>query len=78
MDFNPTMSAADKLQTQLEVDRINKELSVNGRAKTQELGKDDFLQDMSLSDSWNWTKRAGFFLRTGLIPVSNIWKIIWL
>ena len=44
MDFNPTMSAADKLQTQLEVDRINKELSVNGRAKTQELGKDDFLK----------------------------------
>ena len=44
MDFNPTMSAADKLQTQLAVDKMNKELAVNGRAKTQELGKDDFLK----------------------------------
>ena len=44
MDFNPTMSAADKLQTQLAVDNINKQLAVNGRVKTQELGKDDFLK----------------------------------
>lgn len=44
MDFNPTMSAADKLQTQLAVDKLNKELALNGRAKTQELGKDDFLK----------------------------------
>jgi len=39
MDFNPTMSAADKLQTQLAVDNINKQLAVNGRVKTQELEK---------------------------------------
>lgn len=40
--------------------------------------KDDFLQDMSLSDGWNWFKRSRFFLRTGLIPLGKIWKIIWL
>jgi len=44
MDFNPTMSAADKLQTQMAVDKMNKQLAANGRARSQELGKDDFLK----------------------------------
>ena len=44
MDFNPTMSAADRLQTEMAVDRMNKQLAVNGRKASQELGKDDFLK----------------------------------
>ncbi len=44
MDFNATMSPAEKIQTNLEVDRFNKTLTVNGRKTSQELGKDDFLK----------------------------------
>ena len=44
MDINTKMSAADTLKTQLEVDRFNKTLAVNGRAASRELGKDDFLK----------------------------------
>jgi flagellar basal-body rod modification protein FlgD len=44
MDFQPTMSATEKLQTQLAVDEVNKKLVVNGRKASQELGKDDFLK----------------------------------
>ena len=38
------MSTADMMQTQLEVDRFNKTLAVNGRIASQQLGKDDFLK----------------------------------
>lgn len=38
------MSAQDVLETQLEVDRFNKQNTVNGRKASQELGKDDFLK----------------------------------
>lgn len=38
------MSTADMMQTQLEVDRFNKTLAVNGRTASQQLGKDDFLK----------------------------------
>lgn len=44
MDFSPTMSAAEKLQTQNAVDSFNKTLTVNGRKSSNELGKDDFLK----------------------------------
>ena len=42
--FNPTMSAAEKFQTQTTVDAFNKTLTVNGRKASNELGKDDFLK----------------------------------
>lgn len=38
------MSAQEILETQLEVDRFNKQNTVNGRKASQELGKDDFLK----------------------------------
>lgn len=38
------MSAQEVLETQLEVDRFNKQNTVNGRKASQELGKDDFLK----------------------------------
>jgi flagellar basal-body rod modification protein FlgD len=44
MEFNATMSASEKLQTQLSVDSFNKSLAVNGRTASRELGKDDFLK----------------------------------
>lgn len=44
MEFNATMSASEKLQTQLSVDSFNKTLAVNGRKASQQLGKDDFLK----------------------------------
>ena len=44
MDFSATLSPAEKVQTNLEVDRFNKTLTVNGRKASQELGKDDFLK----------------------------------
>ena len=44
MEFNATMSASDKLHTQLAVDGFNKTLAVNGRTASQTLGKDDFLK----------------------------------
>ena len=44
MEFNATMSPAEKIQTNLEVDRFNKSLNANGRAPSQQLGKDDFLK----------------------------------
>ena len=44
MEFSATMSPAEKIQTNLEVDRFNKTLTVNGRKASQELGKDDFLK----------------------------------
>lgn len=44
MDFSPTMSATEKLQTQMNVDTFNKKLAVNGRTASQQLGKDDFLK----------------------------------
>ena len=43
-DSNPTMSAAEKFQTQTTVDAFNKTLTVNGRKASNELGKDDFLK----------------------------------
>lgn len=44
MDFSATLSPSEKVQTNLEVDRFNKTLAVNGRTATQQLGKDDFLK----------------------------------
>lgn len=44
MDFSATLSPSEKMQTNLEVDRFNKTLTVNGRKASQELGKDDFLK----------------------------------
>ena len=44
MDFSATLSPSEKIQTNLEVDRFNKTLAVNGRTATQQLGKDDFLK----------------------------------
>ena len=44
MEINTMMSAAEKTQTTLAVDTYNKSLAVNGRAASQELGKDDFLK----------------------------------
>lgn len=44
MEFSATMSPSEKIQTNLEVDRFNKTLTVNGRKASQELGKDDFLK----------------------------------
>lgn len=44
MEFNATMSPAEKLQVNNEVDRFNKLQNANGRAPSQELGKDDFLK----------------------------------
>ncbi len=44
MEVNTTMSASEKLQTQLSVDSFNKTLAVNGRKASQQLGKDDFLK----------------------------------
>lgn len=44
MEFNATMSAADKLQSQNAVTTFNKTLANNGRTASQELGKDDFLK----------------------------------
>ena len=44
MDFSATLSPAEKVQTNLEVDRFNKTLTVNGHKASQELGKDDFLK----------------------------------
>ncbi|ULQ59793.1 flagellar hook assembly protein FlgD [Brucepastera parasyntrophica] len=41
---NAEMSAMEKAQVRLEVDRFNKEIAVNGRTPQQELGKDDFLK----------------------------------
>ena len=38
------MSVQEVLETQLEVDRFNKQNTVNGRKASQELGKDDFLK----------------------------------
>lgn len=38
------LSPSEKIQTNLEVDRFNKTLTVNGRAASQNLGKDDFLK----------------------------------
>ena len=43
-EINTRMSTADMMQTQLEVDRFNKTLAVNGRTASQQLGKDDFLK----------------------------------
>ena len=44
MQFMGKMSAQEVLETQLEVDRFNKQNTVNGRKASQELGKDDFLK----------------------------------
>ena len=44
MEFSATLSPSEKIQTNLEVDRFNKTLTVNGRKNSQELGKDDFLK----------------------------------
>ena len=44
MEFSATLSPSEKIQTNLEVDRFNKTLTVNGRTASQELGKDDFLK----------------------------------
>lgn len=44
MEINATLSPSEKIQTNLEVDRFNKTLTVNGRKTSQELGKDDFLK----------------------------------
>lgn len=44
MEFNATMSHAEKMQTQNAVDSFNKTLTVNGRKTNHELGKDDFLK----------------------------------
>ena len=44
MEFSATLSPSEKIQTNLEVDRFNKTLAVNGRTATQQLGKDDFLK----------------------------------
>ena len=38
------MSSQEVLATELEVDRFNKQNTVNGRKTSQELGKDDFLK----------------------------------
>lgn len=43
-EINTRISTADMMQTQLEVDRFNKTLAVNGRTASQQLGKDDFLK----------------------------------
>ena len=55
-DFNPTMSAAEKFQTQTTVDAFNKTLTVNGRKASNELGKDDFLKILiaQLSNQEEW------------------------
>lgn len=44
MEVNTTMTTAEKMRTQLQVDSFNKSLAVNGRTASQELGKDDFLK----------------------------------
>lgn len=44
MEVNTKLSAAETMQTQLQVDGFNKTLVVNGRTASQELGKDDFLK----------------------------------
>lgn len=44
MQFNATMSASEKMQTQLQVDSFNKSINTNGRTPSQQLGKDDFLK----------------------------------
>ncbi len=44
MEISAKLSPAEKIQTNLEVDRFNKTLTVNGRTASQELGKDDFLK----------------------------------
>lgn len=44
MEFNATMSPAEKMQNELAVDTFNKQNTVNGRKVSQELGKDDFLK----------------------------------
>jgi len=44
MEFTATMSASEKVQTQMSVDQFNKKNTVNGRTASQELGKDDFLK----------------------------------
>ena len=44
MQFMGKMSAQEVLETKLEVDRFNKQNTVNGRKASQELGKDDFLK----------------------------------
>ncbi len=44
MEFNATMSPAEKMQNELAVDAFNKQNTVNGRKVSQELGKDDFLK----------------------------------
>ncbi len=49
MEFNATMSPAEKLQVNNEVDRFNKLQNANGRAPSQELGKDDPMSPMDNS-----------------------------
>lgn len=44
MEVNTVMSASEKAQLDMQVDLYNKSLAVNGRAPSQELGKDDFLK----------------------------------
>ena len=44
MQFNATLSASEKMQTQLQVDSFNKSINTNGRTPSQQLGKDDFLK----------------------------------
>lgn len=44
MAINTQMSAAEKFANELEVDKFNKSIAVNGRTPSQELGKDDFLK----------------------------------
>ncbi|MGP1587822.1 MAG: flagellar hook assembly protein FlgD [Treponemataceae bacterium] len=44
MNFNATMSSAEKFQTENAVNAFNKTLTVNGRTTSNELGKDDFLK----------------------------------
>lgn len=44
MEVMGKMSAQEVLETQLEVDRFNKQNTVDGRTTSHELGKDDFLK----------------------------------
>ena len=44
MEVLGKMSAQDVLETQLEVDRYNKQNTIEGRKTSHELGKDDFLK----------------------------------
>lgn len=44
MEVMGKMSAQEVLETQLEVDRYNKQNTIEGRKTSHELGKDDFLK----------------------------------